>query len=89
VAVLRRHASRGRVLGRWLSGKETVRVAECPPYDQAEIDPELDPWRFLAERYGSVAGYLTERAEVSEETAERLRERLLTGTCDSRRAHVP
>ncbi|GAB2693613.1 tyrosine-protein phosphatase [Kitasatospora kifunensis] len=28
---------------------------EHRPYDQAEIDPELDPWRFLADRYAEVA----------------------------------
>lgn len=28
---------------------------EHRPYDQAEIDPEVDPWRFLADRYAEVA----------------------------------
>lgn len=28
---------------------------EHRPYDQAEIDPDLDPWRFLADRYAEVA----------------------------------
>ncbi|MFF1924034.1 tyrosine-protein phosphatase [Streptomyces sp. NPDC058221] len=28
---------------------------EHRPYDQAEIDPALDPWRFLADRYAEVA----------------------------------
>ncbi|WP_078909825.1 tyrosine-protein phosphatase [Streptomyces sp. NRRL S-87] len=28
---------------------------EHRPYDQAEIDPELDPWRYLADRYAEVA----------------------------------
>lgn len=28
---------------------------EHRPYDQAEIDPDLDPWRFLADRYMEVA----------------------------------
>ncbi|WP_406858957.1 tyrosine-protein phosphatase [Streptomyces sp. HUAS MG47] len=28
---------------------------EHRPYDQAEIDPALDPWRYLADRYGEVA----------------------------------
>lgn len=28
---------------------------EHRPYDQAEIDPSLDPWRFLADRYAEVA----------------------------------
>jgi protein-tyrosine phosphatase len=28
---------------------------EHRPYDQAEIDPGLDPWRFLADRYAEVA----------------------------------
>lgn len=28
---------------------------EHRPYDQAEIDPELDPWRFLADRFAEVA----------------------------------
>ncbi|MEU5219516.1 tyrosine-protein phosphatase [Streptomyces sp. NPDC020807] len=36
---------------------------EHRPYDQAEIDPELDPWRYLADRF----------AEVAEDGAEELR----------------
>ncbi len=28
---------------------------EHRPYDQAAIDPELDPWRYLADRYAEVA----------------------------------
>lgn len=28
---------------------------EHRPYDQAEIDPDLDPWRFLADRFAEVA----------------------------------
>jgi protein-tyrosine phosphatase len=28
---------------------------EHRPYDQAEIDPGLDPWRYLADRYAEVA----------------------------------
>ncbi|MEV6654526.1 tyrosine-protein phosphatase [Streptomyces sp. NPDC051219] len=28
---------------------------EHRPYDQAEIDPDVDPWRFLADRYAEVA----------------------------------
>ncbi|MGW6915740.1 tyrosine-protein phosphatase [Kitasatospora sp. NPDC054939] len=28
---------------------------EHRPYDQAEIDPELDPWRYLADRFAEVA----------------------------------
>ncbi|WP_418955361.1 tyrosine-protein phosphatase [Streptomyces tritici] len=28
---------------------------EHRPYDQAEIDPALDPWRYLADRYAEVA----------------------------------
>jgi protein-tyrosine phosphatase len=28
---------------------------EHRPYDQAEIDPALDPWRFLADRFAEVA----------------------------------
>ncbi|QES48175.1 protein tyrosine phosphatase [Streptomyces venezuelae] len=39
---------------------------EHRPYDQAEIDPELDPWRYLADRF----------AEVAEDGAEELREAL-------------
>ncbi|MFE0650613.1 tyrosine-protein phosphatase [Streptomyces sp. NPDC059534] len=36
---------------------------EHRPYDQAEIDPDLDPWRYLADRF----------AEVAEDGAEELR----------------
>jgi protein-tyrosine phosphatase len=28
---------------------------EHRPYDQADIDPDVDPWRFLADRYAEVA----------------------------------
>jgi protein-tyrosine phosphatase len=28
---------------------------EHRPYDQAEIDPQVDPWRFLADRFAEVA----------------------------------
>src|SRR3954449_11852498 len=28
---------------------------EHRPYNQAEIDPDVDPWRFLADRYAEVA----------------------------------
>jgi protein-tyrosine phosphatase len=28
---------------------------EHRPYDQAEIDPDVDPWRFLADRFAEVA----------------------------------
>jgi protein-tyrosine phosphatase len=28
---------------------------EHRPYDQADIDPEVDPWRFLADRFAEVA----------------------------------
>jgi protein-tyrosine phosphatase len=28
---------------------------EHRPYDQADIDPDLDPWRYLADRYAEVA----------------------------------
>ncbi|MBT2452680.1 tyrosine-protein phosphatase [Streptomyces sp. ISL-43] len=37
---------------------------EHRPYDQAEIDPDLDPWRFLADRF----------AEVAEDGAEEIRQ---------------
>lgn len=37
-------------------GLEYVNLSvEHRPYDQAEIDPDLDPWRFLADRYAEVA----------------------------------
>ncbi|MEX0168894.1 tyrosine-protein phosphatase [Streptomyces sp. LMG1-1-1.1] len=36
---------------------------EHRPYDQAEIDPDVDPWRYLADRF----------AEVAEDGAEELR----------------
>ncbi|MEV8530943.1 tyrosine-protein phosphatase [Streptomyces sp. NPDC051211] len=39
---------------------------EHRPYDQAEIDPELDPWRYLADRF----------AEVADDGAAELREAL-------------
>ncbi|KPC61248.1 tyrosine-protein phosphatase [Streptomyces chattanoogensis] len=39
---------------------------EHRPYDQAEIDPALDPWRYLADRY----------AEVAHDGAEELRQAL-------------
>ncbi|MGW2630359.1 tyrosine-protein phosphatase [Streptomyces chattanoogensis] len=39
---------------------------EHRPYDQAEIDPALDPWRYLADRY----------AEVARDGAEELRQAL-------------
>lgn len=39
---------------------------EHRPYDQAEIDPALDPWRYLADRF----------AEVAEDGAAELREAL-------------
>ncbi|MEV6275503.1 tyrosine-protein phosphatase [Nocardia sp. NPDC051832] len=31
------------------------RSIEHRPYDQAEIDPDLDPWRYLADRFAEVA----------------------------------
>ena len=37
---------------------------EHRPYDQAEIGPELDPWRYLADRF----------AEVTEDGAEEIRQ---------------
>lgn len=37
---------------------------EHRPYDQAEIDPELDPWRYLADRF----------AEVTEDGAAEIRQ---------------
>ncbi|MGW6980921.1 tyrosine-protein phosphatase [Streptomyces sp. NPDC054932] len=37
---------------------------EHRPYDQAEIDPDLDPWRYLADRF----------AEVTEDGAEEIRQ---------------
>ncbi|MFB7174925.1 tyrosine-protein phosphatase [Streptomyces sp. NPDC056254] len=39
---------------------------EHRPYDQAEIDPGIDPWRHLADRY----------AEVAEDGAEEIRQAL-------------
>ncbi|KOU17669.1 tyrosine-protein phosphatase [Streptomyces sp. WM6368] len=39
---------------------------EHRPYDQAEIDPDLDPWRYLADRF----------AEVTEDGAEEIRQAL-------------
>ncbi|MFD9081354.1 tyrosine-protein phosphatase [Streptomyces erythrochromogenes] len=41
---------------------------EHRPYDQAEIDPGLDPWRYLADRF----------AEVAEDGAEEIRQVLET-----------
>ncbi|MEU9321072.1 tyrosine-protein phosphatase [Streptomyces sp. NPDC048295] len=37
---------------------------EHQPYDQAEIDPDIDPWRYLADRF----------AEVTEDGAEEIRQ---------------
>ncbi|MFD9104330.1 tyrosine-protein phosphatase [Streptomyces virginiae] len=37
---------------------------EHRPYDQAEIDPDIDPWRYLADRF----------AEVAEDGAEEIRQ---------------
>ncbi|WP_327386685.1 MULTISPECIES: tyrosine-protein phosphatase [unclassified Streptomyces] len=37
---------------------------EHRPYDQAEIDPDIDPWRYLADRF----------AEVTEDGAEEIRQ---------------
>ncbi|WP_316520552.1 tyrosine-protein phosphatase [Kitasatospora brasiliensis] len=39
---------------------------EHRPYDQAEIDPELDPWRYLADRF----------AEVTEDGVREIRQAL-------------
>ncbi|MFD7596780.1 tyrosine-protein phosphatase [Kitasatospora sp. NPDC059812] len=39
---------------------------EHRPYDQAEIDPDVDPWRYLADRF----------AEVAEDGVEEIREAL-------------
>ncbi|WP_371516455.1 tyrosine-protein phosphatase [Kitasatospora sp. NBC_01300] len=39
---------------------------EHRPYDQAEIDPDVDPWRYLADRF----------AEVTEDGVEEIREAL-------------
>ncbi|MFF9982143.1 tyrosine-protein phosphatase [Streptomyces erythrochromogenes] len=41
---------------------------EHRPYDQAEIDPDTDPWRYLADRF----------AEVTEDGAEEIRQVLET-----------
>ncbi|MFE7098661.1 tyrosine-protein phosphatase [Streptomyces erythrochromogenes] len=41
---------------------------EHRPYDQAEIDPDVDPWRYLADRF----------AEVTEDGAEEIRQVLET-----------
>jgi protein-tyrosine phosphatase len=46
---------------------------EHRPYDQAEISPDLDPWRFLADRY----------AEVALDGAEELRQALEVIASDS------
>ncbi|MFI0715018.1 tyrosine-protein phosphatase [Streptomyces inhibens] len=46
--------AKGRVPG--AEGLAYVNLSvEHRPYDQAEIDPDLDPWRFLADRYAEVA----------------------------------
>ncbi|MGY4393395.1 tyrosine-protein phosphatase [Streptomyces sp. TE12347] len=37
---------------------------EHRPYDQAEIDPDIDPWRYLADRF----------AEVTEDGADEIRQ---------------
>ncbi|WP_194814930.1 tyrosine-protein phosphatase [Nocardia sp. XZ_19_385] len=38
---------------------ERFRYANCSiehrPYDQADIDPDIDPWRYLADRFAEVA----------------------------------
>ncbi|WP_060179104.1 tyrosine-protein phosphatase [Streptomyces sp. IMTB 1903] len=41
---------------------------EHRPYDQAEIDPDIDPWRYLADRF----------AEVAEDGAQEIRQVLET-----------
>ncbi|MGN9838166.1 tyrosine-protein phosphatase [Nonomuraea sp. H19] len=46
---------------------------EHRPYDQAEIDPDVDPWRFLADRY----------AEVAHDGVEELRQTLEVIAADS------
>ncbi len=47
-------AAKGRVPQ--AAGVEYLNLSvEHRPYDQAEIDPGLDPWRFLADRYAEVA----------------------------------
>ncbi|MBT2397015.1 tyrosine-protein phosphatase [Streptomyces sp. ISL-100] len=46
---------------------------EHRPYDQAEIDPDLDPWRYLADRY----------TEVAHDGAEELRQALEVIASDS------
>ncbi|MEU9011895.1 tyrosine-protein phosphatase [Streptomyces sp. NPDC048479] len=46
--------ARGRVPDREGLGYVNLSV-EHRPYDQATIDPGVDPWRFLADRYAEVA----------------------------------
>ncbi|MEV0810071.1 tyrosine-protein phosphatase [Micromonospora sp. NPDC050200] len=47
-------AARGRVPD--LDGLTWLNLSiEHRPYDQAEIDPAVDPWRYLADRYAEVA----------------------------------
>ncbi|MER6913571.1 tyrosine-protein phosphatase [Streptomyces sp. NPDC000594] len=45
---------------------------EHRPYDQAEIDPDIDPWRYLADRFGEVtedgAGEIRQVIEVIADT---------------------
>ncbi|SDH45402.1 tyrosine-protein phosphatase [Nonomuraea jiangxiensis] len=39
-----------------LAGTDYLNLSiEHRPYDQAEIDPAVDPWRYLADRYAEVA----------------------------------
>jgi protein-tyrosine phosphatase len=47
-------ASRGRVPESGTFAYANLSI-EHRPYDQAEIDPALDPWRYLADRYAEVA----------------------------------
>ncbi|MFI9719657.1 tyrosine-protein phosphatase [Streptomyces sp. NPDC052396] len=46
--------ARGAVPGRDGLSYHNLSI-EHRPYDQAEIDPALDPWRYLADRYAEVA----------------------------------
>ncbi|MEU5942068.1 tyrosine-protein phosphatase [Micromonospora sp. NPDC047548] len=47
-------AARGRVPD--LDGLTWLNLSiEHRPYDQAEIDPAVDPWRYLADRYAEIA----------------------------------
>lgn len=63
---------RGRVPA--AAGLDYVNLSvEHRPYDQAQIDPGLDPWRFLADRY----------AEVALDGAEELRQALEVIASDS------